>query len=141
MLQDEILKLGEYFQSIEYFGKALIVKVKFPPKWSVFPSDDNEIKPANGDVEGLYFYYGNSENGVKLEDIFELINKTIAMNKSVVMKVELLKSKIAELKELFADSSLEELQNLKFVFEKPKKKRTYKRKNKEEKIEEAKNDE
>ena len=140
MLQDEILKLGEYFQSIEYYGKALIVKVKFPPKWSVFPSEDNEIKPANGDVEGVYFYYGDSEKGVKLEDIFNLINKTIAMNKSVVLKIELLKTKIAELKELFANTSLEELKTLKFVFDKPKKKRNYKRKNKEE-ITEENNDE
>ena len=140
MLQDEILKLGEYFQSIEYYGKALIVKVKFPPKWSVFPSEDNEIKPANGDVEGVYFYYGDSEKGVKLEDIFNLINKTIALNKSVVLKIELLKTKIAELKELFANTSLEELKTLKFVFDKPKKKRNYKRKNKEE-ITEENNDE
>ena len=140
MLQDEILKLGEYFQSIEYYGKALIVKVKFPPKWSVFPSEDNEIKPATGDVEGVYFYYGDSEKGVKLEDIFNLINKTIAMNKSVVLKIELLKTKIAELKELFANTSLEELKTLKFVFDKPKKKRNYKRKNKEE-ITEENNDE
>ncbi len=140
MLQDEILKLGEYFQSIEYYGKALIVKVAFPSKWSVFPSEDGEIKPAKGDVEGVYFYYGDSEKGVKLEGIFDLINKTIEMNKSVAMKIELLKTKIEELKELFADTPLEELKNLKFVIEKPKKKRTYKRNKKEEKIEGSDND-
>ena len=38
MLQEEIMKLGEYFRGIEYFNDALIVKVQFPIQWKVFPT-------------------------------------------------------------------------------------------------------
>ena len=138
------MKIGEYFQSIEFYGKALIVKVRFPAKWSVYPSSDNMVKPAPGDNAGEFFYYGDSDKGVKLEDIFALINETISMNKSVTLKIDLLKVKIEELKELFSVAPLEDLQRLKFVIEneEKKKKRTYKRKPKktEEEITEEKNE-
>lgn len=144
MLQDEIMDIKEYFQSIEYYGNALIVKVNFPAKWSVYPSSDNMIKPAEGDNAGEYFYYGDIEKGVKLEDIFSLIKETVSMNESVALKIELLKEKINELKELFSVTSIEDLQRLKFVIEKDnkKKKRSYKRKNNnaEEKITEEKSE-
>lgn len=144
MLQDEIMDIKEYFQSIEYYGNALIVKVKFPAKWSVYPSSDNMVKPAEGDNLGEYFYYGDIEKGVKLEDIFNLIKETVSMNESVALKIELLKEKMNELKELFSVTSIEDLQRLKFVIEKSnkKKKRSYKRKNNnaEEKITEEKSE-
>lgn len=132
MLQDEILKISDYFQSIEYYGDALIVKVKFPPEWKVYPSDNNSVKPAKSD-DGYIFYYGDSTEGVTLEDIFALINDTISTNKSVALKIELLKNKIEELKELFTSTPLEELYNLKFIIEEKKKsKRSYNRKKKTE---------
>ena len=45
------------------------------------------------------------------------------MNESVVNKVQLLKTKIEELKDFFKDKTIEELETLKFVSTKPKKKR------------------
>ena len=132
MLQDEILKISDYFQSIEYYGNALIVKVKFPNGWKVYPSEDNTVKPAKSD-DGFIFYYGDSTNGVTLEDIFALINDTVSTNKNVALKIDLLKSKIEELKELFTNTPLEQLYNLKFTIEgEKKKKRRYNRKKKAE---------
>ena len=45
MLQDEIIKLGEYFRGIEYYNDAIIVKVNFPIRWLVYPSANGFIKP------------------------------------------------------------------------------------------------
>ena len=135
MLQDEIMKLGDYFRGIEYFNDALIVKVNFPPRWQVYPSIDGNIKPAKSDnTTGEYYYYGDM-NKVSLDDIFALINETIEANKDAESKIHLLNEKVIELKELFKRETFEKLSNLKFVIEEPKPekpKRKYTRKKKVE---------
>lgn len=140
MLQEEIMKLGEYFRGIEYFNDALIVKVQFPVQWKVFPTKDGFIKPANGDTQGEYFYYGNSNN-VTLDDIFGVISETIALNKDAELKVQFLIDKRKELDELFKSTPFDKLKTLKFVFEEPKiekPKRKYNKKKKE--VQEANNE-
>ena len=133
MLQDEIIKLGDYFRGIEYFKNAIIVKVIFPLRWQVFPTPDGLIKPAKSETtQGEYFYYGDM-NSVSLDDIFALINETIEANKDAELKIQLLNTKINELKELFKTTPYESLTNLKFVMEvekkeKPKRKYTKKKK-------------
>ena len=111
MLQDEIMKLGDYFRGIEYFNDALIVKVNFPPRWQVYPSIDGNIKPAKSDnTTGEYYYYGDM-NKVSLDDIFALINETIEANKDAESKIHLLNEKVIELKELFKRETFEKLSN------------------------------
>lgn len=134
MLQDEILKIGEYFRGIEYYGKAIMVKVAFPPKWQVFPSKDGLIKPAKNE-DGIYYYYGSNEE-VTIDDIFNVIEETIELNKDTENKIQFLVQKRKELDELFKTTPFEKLTRLRFVFdeeEKPKKpKRKYTRKKKTE---------
>ena len=138
MLQDEIMKLGDYFRGIEYFNEALIVKVNFPPRWQVYPSIDGNIKPAKSDnTTGEYYYYGDM-NKVSLDDIFGLVKETIEANKDAELKIGLLNDKITELKELFRSTPYDKLINLKYVIEetkaeKPKRKYT-KRKKAEENV-------
>ena len=137
MLQDEILKLRDYFRGIEYFNDAIIVKVNFPLKWQVFPTPDGNIKPARSDnSQGEYYYYGDM-NKVSLDDIFGLIKETIEANKDAELKIQLLSSKMNELKELFKTTPYEELLTLSFYTdkktkeEKPKRKYTRKKKKEE----------
>ena len=152
-MEDYISKIGEYFEGIERYNDALIVRVKLPERWGTYPSSDERIKVAKSEeVPNEYYYYGSS-NDVNLEDIFQLILETIQMNKDVLLKIELLKEKVQELKELFDTKPLDELKTLKFVKENPKKtksKRKYTRKKKvaeseekqptDESIEQASND-
>lgn len=122
-IEEYIKELGDYFEGIERYNKALIVKILFPNKWAVYPSEDKRIKPAQSETNpNEYFYYADSDD-VKLEEIFQLIIETKNMNESVVNKVQLLKTKIEELKDFFKDKTIEELETLKFVTTKPKKKR------------------
>jgi len=139
MLQDEILKIGEYFRGIEYFNKAIIVKVTFPPKWQVFPSKDGLIKPAKNE-DGLYYYYGNNEE-VTIDDIFNVIKETIDVNKDTESKIQFLVEKRRELDEIFKTTPFEKLTRLRFVFddeEKPKRKYTKRKKVTEEKTDDIK---
>ena len=136
MLQDEIMKLGDYFRGIEYFNDALIVKVNFPPRWQVYPSADGNIKPAKSEkTQGEYYYYGDM-NKVSLDDIFGIIKETIDANKDAELKIQLLNSKMAELEDIFRKNPYEKLLNLKFTIEevkqdKPKRKYTKKKKKEE----------
>ena len=117
MLQDEIMKLGDYFRGIEYYNDALIVKVNFPPRWQVYPSSDGNIKPAKSErAQGEYYYYGDM-NKVSLDDIFGVIKETIEANQDAELKIQLLNEKMNELKEIFKKTSYEELLNLKFIIE------------------------
>lgn len=136
-LQEEIFSIQEYFKSIEYFGKGIVVKVQFPPKWTVYPSQDGIIKVTpDENIPNIYFYFTNLNEG-KLEQVFDLIRETVEMNLSVIKKIELMKKKIEELKELFATNDLDKLETLEFVFAEngttnKAKKRKYNRKKKEE---------
>lgn len=143
MLQDEILKISEYFRGIEYYNDALIVKIVYPRKWHAYGSKDELIKIAvqNKDTSDSELYYYGDMNKVSLDDIFGLINETIAANKDAEMKVHLLNTKITEMQELFKITPYEKLATLKFTFDEQtevkKTKRKYtKRKKKEEKNEE-----
>lgn len=139
MLQDEIMKLGDYFRGIEYYNDALIVKVNFPPRWQVYPSSDGNIKPAKSErAQGEYYYYGDM-NKVSLDDIFGVIKETIEANQDAELKIQLLNEKMNELKEIFKKTSYEELLNLKFIIEekkpeKPKRKYTKRKKKEEENV-------
>jgi hypothetical protein len=137
MLQDEIMKLGDYFRGIEYFNDALIVKVNFPPRWQVYPSADGNIKPAKSEkTQGEYYYYGDM-NKVSLDDIFGIIKETIDANKDAELKIQLLNNKMAELEDVFRKNPYEKLLNLKFIIEEAKQekpKRKYTKKKKKEEI-------
>lgn len=129
MLQDEILRIEQYFRGIEYYNKAIIVKVMFPEKWQVFPSNDGKVKPAKAD-NGEYCYYGSSDD-VTLDDIFALIKATIESNKHAEEKIAFLLAKRKELDDLFRNTPFEKLKTLTFEF-KPQKKARKPRKKKEE---------
>lgn len=138
MIQDKINEIKPYFKSLESYNDALIVRVQFPQKWRVFPSDDGLIKPAPSDkMPNEFFYYGDSGK-VSLEDIFDFIKSTAIVNQSLEEKIRLLKIKIEELKKLFETTPLEALKTLTFAMEtkaaKPKRKYTKRKKKAETKV-------
>jgi hypothetical protein len=143
-LQERMSDMKPYFRGIEMFNEALMVKVVMPANWKCYPSADGRIKVTPSDSDpNMTFYYADSNN-TSYEDMFDLIEETIKANKDIGLKLELLKDKVNELRELFQVTPYDELVNLRFVFEKqekPKRKYTKKKKetvvenNNEEKIE------
>lgn len=121
MLKDKLQKNIEYFQSMEITNGTLIVKVHYPNKWGVYPSEDEKIKVAQSeDEKNTWFYYGNKDE-ISFEQIFDLIDNTIQNNEAAMAKLNLLNEKFNELKEIFASESLERLKSLKFVLAKKNK--------------------
>ena len=136
MLQNKIELIKPYFRSLETYNDALIIRVQFPPKWAVFPSDDGKIKAAPSDQKAYeYFYYGDS-NKISLDDIFDFIKETIEVNQSIEEKAKLLVEKTKELQELFETTPLEKLKTLNFVMEGIKKSKAKRKYTKRKKVKE-----
>ncbi len=140
-LQDRMNDMKPYFRGIEMYNEALMVKVMYPNRWKAYPSADGRIKVTEGDNDkSLTYYYGDSKD-TTYEDMFDLIEETIKANNDIVLKLQLLKTKVEELKELFSQLPYDELKTLKFVTESVKTtkgKRKYTKKVKEaEKPQEA----
>ena len=116
-LQERMNDMKPYFRGIEMYNEALMVKVVYPPRWKAYPSSDNRIKVTVGDNDkSLTYYYADSKD-TTYEDMFDLIEETIKANNEIILKLQLLKTKVDELKELFSQLSYDELKTIKFVTE------------------------
>lgn len=121
-LQERMESMRPYFKGIEMYNEALIVKVVFPNNWKAYDSQDGRIKVTPSESNpNESFYYANSENS-SYDDIFDLIEETIKANQDIILKLELLKDKIEELKEAFSTHTYDELCSLSFSFKKCKRK-------------------
>lgn len=139
--QDRMMKYIKYGLTIKTTtadGKEYnLVGINYKQSWDVVePSKDSGVfcmPDKNG--AGMCYYFSETKNGVGC--IFDSIEDTIHYNEDVEKKVNLLRAKIGELQELFANESYEDLTMLRFVIdkEKPKKQKT-KKQQPEKKVEE-----
>lgn len=128
-IENKIEELGKYFQGFERYNDAWVVKVMYPSKWGVYPSQDKktiQVAPSE-DAPDLYYYYADAKK-TNLESIFDLIKETIEMNETVALKLKLMAEKVNELKDIFSKESYNNLLSLKFVFDKTEKEPSVKRK-------------
>lgn len=140
-IKDRITNIADYFCGMEIKNGYYLLQIKYGRRWGAYNSKDDRIKAAHSEEEeDVWFYYGDVDE-VELDEIFDLIDETIQMNKSALAKVQLLKEKIEELKSLFEELPLTTLNTLEFKFSAPKKTKPRKStKKKKEAVTEAKND-
>lgn len=130
ILSEKINKILPYFKGIDVIEDKFVVKVQLEKGWFCYekPNTFSVMKINDEKNTWAVMCDAKSKNS---DDIFDFINEIIETNKSVKLKMDLLKIKINDLKELFAVTPFEELLNLKFVIENEdnnKKKRKYTRK-------------
>lgn len=117
-MKKQIDKIREYFKGLTISLDNIVLMVKFPDTW-ILGLSDGLLKDFKCEVrnmqDGVYFV-DQFENGY--EEIFKCANTIISVNKEMEAKSALLKQKAKELSELFLNSSLEELENLEFNFNK-----------------------
>ena len=134
-LKERINGISQYFRGIEYQGGLLIVKVQLPNKITPYGSKDEIIKVTQSEDDGLWYYYADADL-VDEDAIFTLIEETVKVYEEAKAKVVLMKQKIEELRDLFANNSLEKLNTLYFDFHgvccqsDPKPRRKYTKRNK-----------
>lgn len=117
-MKKQIDKIREYFKGLTVTLDDIVLMVKFPDTW-ILGLSDGLLKDFKCEVrrmqDGVYFV-DQFENGY--EEIFKCVNTVISANKEMEAKSALLKQKAKELSELFLNSSLDELENLEFNFNK-----------------------
>ena len=126
-MKKEIDKIREYFKGLTVTHDNIVLMVKFPDTW-ILGLSDGLLKDFKCEVrsmqDGVYFV-DQFENGY--EEIFKCVNTIISANKEMEAKSVLLKQKAKELSELFLNSSLDELENLEFNFNKKTAQKTQKK--------------
>lgn len=117
-MKKQIDKIREYFKGLTVTLDNIVLMVKFPDTW-ILGLSDGLLKDFKCEVrrmqDGVYVV-DQFENGY--EEIFKCVNTIISVNKEMEAKSVLLKQKAKELSELFLNSSLDELENLEFNFNK-----------------------
>lgn len=105
-----------YFSGIRKVKQYVSIDLIFPTTW-VFPSEivekTNVVQNENFKGTGTFLSFVSEPDSTMdrtLEVIFELITYNLERQE----KERLLKNKIQELKNIFENSKLDELQNLKF---------------------------
>jgi hypothetical protein len=115
MTIDKVFKdLDPYLRGVKKAENYSIVEVNLKQTWLIPPHQS--IKHQSKKIDGglnYYMFYGENNEG--FDQIIDwLKTEVIEMNIETEQKEELLKQKVAELKEVFESSSLDELKDLKF---------------------------
>lgn len=113
----ELKDIFQFLVSVRKLKKYLTIDIEFPTHWKIpkrFVQEDKIIE--NDKVnEGFRFFSFVSEFDEKnLNAVVSNIKSIISYNKEIEMKERLLKQKIDELKKIFENENIENLQSLKF---------------------------
>jgi hypothetical protein len=116
MIQERINKLKPYFKGIKVAEDYNIVEVNLKKSWVIPDNEDvmvqqKEVKESSNVLYNMF--YTNVKNFDELLDYIEA--EVINQNIEIEQKEELLRMKVEELKRVFEDKSLDELNNLKFT--------------------------
>jgi hypothetical protein len=123
MIKNRIDNIKKYFSKIELIDGILIVRVMFKNKWGIIERDNSPITIVRDeDTKNGYMYWAK-DGEVTLDDIFDYVEETVQYNEINEMKMELLKVKMHELSDIFAEEDLKTLQTLKFTYKKKKPKK------------------
>ena len=115
-LQITLESLQPYVISIRYIKGTPVVDVILNDGWTIL--NDTQIKNVkNEDDNSLNYYMVFSEIAtVTLDDLLGYVDRVIKVNIEREKKLDLLKNKVSELKDIFKTNSLNKLQKLRFSF-------------------------
>jgi hypothetical protein len=115
MLQEKLSELRPYVTGIRFVKDLPVVDVLLMENWDMFESESITYKPSNNNNNYFMVFPKNSEDSI--DNVLNHVEYVIDFNVEKENKLSLLKAKIEELKYLFSDKPLKELERLKFVIE------------------------
>jgi hypothetical protein len=117
-MQDKLVKIKEYFQSLEQYEGKWVVCVNYKEKWGAYSSDDGKINAIPDEKVPCRFWYIANDKSITLDDILDLISETVETNIDALKKAELFKVYISKLKVLFSSEeyTYNDLSRLTFTF-------------------------
>lgn len=118
MIQEKLNKLKPYFKGLKVADNYRIVEFNLKSTWLVEEDKFIELqqKPIKESSSILYsMFYSDKKS---FDDIIDFVyERVIKHNLELEQKEELLRAKVEELKRVFEDKSLNELNGLKFTTE------------------------
>lgn len=113
-IQKTLEALQPYVIGIRYLDGLPVIDAVFKEGWTVPESE--VIKKVKGNDELNYYMIFSEKDGIGLDELLDYVDITIKANIEREKKQELLKEKVAELKDIFKKTSLLKLKRLKFDF-------------------------
>lgn len=127
-LNEQLIRLSSYKINFNIYEGTVIISLEYPKDWTVLQVNSNDIQTTS--ENGRQFYWVPLQTDV--EKVFELIDETIEYNKDIEAKSELFKQKIDEMRRIFLEEDLQTLRTMEFKMKKkklPKKKVTEEKEN------------
>ena len=114
MIQDKLNSLRPYVTGLRFVKDLPVVDLIIKEGWNMFESDKVSYKPSANNKN--YFMVFPKDPKDSIDDVVIHVENVISINIEKENKLVLLKAKIEELKLLFTNKGLSELETLKFVF-------------------------
>lgn len=111
-LQERLNSLQPYITGIRYVEGLQLVDANFKEGW-VFP-ESKLIRREK--ISDNYYMFFSEDKTVTIDTLLDYIQTIITFNIEREVKYELLKVKVKELQELFKETPLSKLENLRFTF-------------------------
>ena len=115
MFQEKLNELRPYVTGIRFVKDLPVVDVLLLENWDMFESDSVTYKSSSSNNNYFMVFPKNSEDSI--DSVLDHVEYVIDFNVEKENKLSLLKAKIEELKFLFSDKPLKELERLKFIIE------------------------
>ena len=115
MIQEKLNALRPYVTGIRFVKDLPVVDLILRERWNMFESDIITYKPSASNPNYFMVFPKNPKDNIDV--VLEHVKEIIKVNIEKEKKLILLKAKIEELKVLFNNKSLSDLERLKFVIE------------------------
>jgi len=107
----------EYLISIRKLKNYLSFDIELPKNWKIpkkFAKEDKVLELENSNQNKRSYSFVSEYNEIEVDSIVDNIKNIISYNKELELKENLLTQKIQELKTIFENTNLDNLQSLKF---------------------------
>jgi hypothetical protein len=111
-LQERLKNLRPHVVGIRFVKEMPVVDVNLKETWVTLKSDKILVNKSEK-VENYYMFY-SQDTSTEIDEILNFVERVIEYNKESEAKDTLLKTHISTLKELFQNSSYEQLKKLEF---------------------------
>ena len=123
-IQERINKLGDYFKGMQVSAEngIIYVTVQFQKGWACSEVTEHNfgVNAVRDEIPGVFYFFTDMEVG--FDKVFDAIEYNIHFNEDAQTKVNLLREKIEELRNIFETEDIETLNTLEFKYKKKIKK-------------------
>lgn len=115
MIQEKLNSLRPYVTGIRFVKDLPVVDLVIKEGWNMFETDNVLYKPSSNNKNYFMVFPKNPKDNIDI--VVTHVENVINVNIENENKLTLLKVRIEELKRLFSEKNLNQLEKLKFVFE------------------------